>query len=292
MTGTSAVRLEGLCGPSPGDWVRSGPRSGGIERIEAYFSGHAYDPHRHDTYAVGYTVTGVQAFEYRGARAASASGNAMVLHPDEVHNGRAAVEEGFLYRMLYIAPGAVRDALGERAAALPFVSSAVSTDERLVAAIRRAFEDFDRPPEPLESDQILLSVAEELLRLDPSAARARPLQPACAAAMKRVRSYLDANFRRVVHSSELESVAGLDRFALARQFRSGFGTSPYRYLTMRRLDAARAAIASGLPLADCAADSGFSDQSHMTRQFKRAYGMSPGRWRTICGAAARGAPAS
>jgi AraC-like DNA-binding protein len=55
---------------------------------------------------------------------------------------------------------------------------------------------------------------------------------------------------------------------------------------LRRLDGARAAIAAGRSLARAAADAGFADQSHLTRQFKRAYGMTPGRWRNLIGPAA------
>jgi AraC-like DNA-binding protein len=65
---------------------------------------------------------------------------------------------------------------------------------------------------------------------------------------------------------------------VARQFRACLGTSPYRYLVMRRLDRVRALVRDGEPLADAAAACGFADQSHMTRHFKRAYGLTPGRW--------------
>ena len=81
--------------------------------------------------------------------------------------------------------------------------------------------------------------------------------------------------------SELEAVTGLARYALARHFRACLGTSPYRYLVMRRLDRARALIASGSPLCDAALAAGFADQSHLTRHFKRAYGLAPGRWRAL-----------
>ena len=93
-----------------------------------------------------------------------------------------------------------------------------------------------------------------------------------------MRAFLAANVGRNVHSEELEAVSGLSRFALARQFRICFGTSPYRYVVMRRLDLARQLMLAGTGLAEAAVSIGFADQSHMARQFKRAYGITPGRW--------------
>ena len=92
------------------------------------------------------------------------------------------------------------------------------------------------------------------------------------------REFLAAHAREQTPASALETITGTDRFTLARHFRRAFGTSPDRYRTRRRLDLARAAIESGIPLAQAAADAGFADQSHMTRQFKQAYGLTPARW--------------
>ena len=97
-------------------------------------------------------------------------------------------------------------------------------------------------------------------------------------AVRLVRAYLAAHPREQILASELEQIAGTDRYTIARHFRRAFGTSPDRYRTMRRLALARTAIENGTPLAQAAADAGFSDQSHMTRQFTKAYGMTPARW--------------
>ena len=86
------------------DWVRLAQSPAHIERIEAFFGGHGYEPHRHDTYAIGQTLSGVQRFHYRGGLQHSLPGGTMVLHPDEVHDGEAGTEEGFRYRMVYIEP--------------------------------------------------------------------------------------------------------------------------------------------------------------------------------------------
>jgi AraC-like DNA-binding protein len=280
LNDSAKARLERSCGPSPADWIRLAPSQPGLERIEAFFAGHAYDPHRHASYAIGTTLSGVQSFDYRGKRADSTAGNVIILHPDEVHDGRAGSEAGFRYRMLYIEPRLIREALAEKAGSLPFMPDAVSSNSRLRDALRPALEALDRRLEALETDQIVLSIAEALLALDRSAELKRP-KASCAVAVEGAREFLDAHFARVVASEELESLTGLDRYSLARHFRALIGTSPYRYLTMRRLDRARSSMRAGSSLAEAALASGFADQSHMTRQFKRAYGLPPGRWRAI-----------
>ena len=75
-----------------------------------------------------------------------------------------------------------------------------------------------------------------------------------------------------------EAATGRDRWSLSHDFRMFYGTSPYRYLTMRRLDAVRRLLLSGLSLAAAAQDAGFADQSHMTRHFLKTFGLTPGRW--------------
>ena len=252
----------------------------GIERMEAFFRGYAYDPHRHDTYAFGLTLSGVQSFDYRGARRDSLGGHAIVLHPDEVHNGRSGIESGFRYRMLYVEPRLIRQAMGEGGRALPFISTAVSQEPRLVAAIAHALRDLEQPLDPLAADDLVERLAQALLALDSSAGSTRSVR-LDATMLERARDYLDMDAIEAVDSGRLEAVTGLDRFALARQFRAAFGTSPYNYLVMRRLDRARRMLGVGASLADAAFACGFADQSHLTRQFRRAYGVTPGRWRAL-----------
>ena len=277
MNETTGPRLERLCGSSARDWIRIAPSRPGIERIEASFSGHAFDPHRHDTYGIGFTLHGVQSFDYRGATQHSVAGQVFVLHPDETHDGRAGTDSGFRYRILYVEPRLIQEALGEPRCSLPFVSDAVSNNKRLASAIVPALDDLDVPLEDLNLDQIVFNLAEALAAVDSSVTRRR-LAANHWRAINDARDYLDASVQKTVTSVELEAVTGLTRYELARHFRTCLGTSPYRYLIMRRLDQARAFIQKGVPLADAAFSSGFTDQSHMTRHFKRTYGMPPGRW--------------
>jgi AraC-like DNA-binding protein len=280
MNARAAPRLEGSCGRAAVDWIRIAPSSSGLERVEAFFSGHAFDPHRHDTYAIGFTRHGVQAFRYRGVSEHSLPGQVFVLHPDETHDGHAGTDAGFRYRILYVEPCLIRDALGEARCPLPFVRDVVSDNRRLVAAIRPALDDLDLPLAELHRDQIILDLADALAAADPSVTRRR-LSARHWCAVGKARDLLEADLERGVTSAELEAVTGLTRYSVARHFRACLGTSPYRYLIMRRLDRVRSLIRHGAPLVDAALATGFADQSHMTRHFKRVYGLSPGRWAAI-----------
>src|ERR1700736_3425178 len=115
----------------PADWTCSTAPKGGVELLRAWFGGPAYSRHRHDSYAIGVTESGIQAFDYRGATRISVPGQVVVLHPDEAHDGRAGSAEGFGYRIAYVAPGRVAEAaraLCGAAVPLPFADEAVSSN--------------------------------------------------------------------------------------------------------------------------------------------------------------------
>lgn len=262
-----------LAVPGAGRIFRQTPAPG-IERAQVRLRGLGYTPHRHDTYAIGITTSGVQVFNYRGVRQVCLPGEVHVLHPDELHDGGPGTPEGFSYRILYLAPELVRAVLG--GGPLPFVSRAVQPVTPALLPLLSFLAPGDSLDE-LARDTLVTAASDLLLALgDRSPGRA--FQAVDRLAMERVRAYLTAHAGGQVRSRDLEAIAGADRYSIARQFRAAFGTSPDRYRAQRRLQGARAAIERGESLAGVAADAGFADQSHLTRQFKQAYGLTPARW--------------
>ena len=247
--------------------------SGDIDRIEARFSGVAFAPHRHDTYAIGITVAGIQTFDYRGAARHSLPGQLVVLHPDELHDGRAGDGMPFQYRTAYVAPADIQRVLGGRA--LPFIKDGVSSDPRLRHVVSDLLDDLDRPLEGLEYEQTITDLTTALLQAAGiELPHARPNQ----AAVSRAREFMEANLEGAPTLADLEQAAQYDRWGLSRDFRALLGSSPYRYLIFRRLDRARELMVQGIGLAEVAQAAGFADQSHFTRQFKKTYGMTPRTW--------------
>lgn len=161
---------------------------------------------------------------------------------------------------------------------LPFLREPVSTNAILSEAIEEAFR-FRL--EPLAIDSLIVSLARGLMAGEGDMARPAVSRRVDAAAVERARQFLDARRTRVVRSTELESVTGMTRYELCRQFRIMLGTSPHRYLLMRRLEFARDRMHRNRPLAEVACDAGFADQAHFTRVFKSAFGLTPARYRAL-----------
>lgn len=247
-------------------------------RMEAFIAGEGYLPHRHDNYAIALTVDGVQSFHYRGSERHSLPGGVVVIHPDELHDGHAGTVEGFRYRALYLEPYTLQSMLGGKA--LPFLEGGVSTDSRLLHAAMSLLKDCDRPLDELEYSDALYELA---VTLDWLGGSSRRLPHADYRAAELAREYLHAHWDESVDLATLERIAHRDRWKLSRDFRTAFGTSPYRYLTMRRLERARQLLGAGETIADVAFHCRFADQSHLTRQFRSAFGMTPGHWIIACG---------
>lgn len=253
------------------NWLFRAP--GDIDRIEACFTGVAFGPHRHDIYAVGVTLRGVQSFDYRGETRHSLPGQLVVLHPDERHDGRSGDGKTFRYRTAYIRPTEIQDVLGGRT--LPFIEGGLSADPRLAAAVNDLLADYDSPLTQLEYQDALVGIAGAL---ETVSGGVEPIRRANREAATMARDYIDACLDETFSLRELELATGHDRWQLSRDFRAMFGSSPYRYLILRRLEKARGLLIGGRPGADVAAACGFADQSHFGRQFRNTYGLTPQAW--------------
>jgi AraC family transcriptional regulator len=98
--------------------------------------------------------------------------------------------------------------------------------------------------------------------------------------LKRVLDYVDDNLAHDISLDDLAGVARLSSHHFSDLFRQSMGTSPYRYVVMRRVECAKKLLrTSMLGVLDVALAVGFSDQSHFSKVFRRATGMTPGFYR-------------
>jgi len=255
--------------------------------MHAGFHGHVYHRHSHDTYSLGVTESGEQAFRCRGAAHVSTAGLVMAFNPDDPHDGHAATGNGFTYRMIHLAPalltGLLTDLTGA-ASGLPLFAEPVLGDPALAAALQRLHRSLTGPASPLERSEGLADVTTLAVRHAAGRPRTGPAGLTArdqAAAADRVREFLQGGGAEAT-LADVASAAGCSRFAAYRAFRGRFGLSPSEYQRQMRLRTARRALASGTGIAAAAALSGFADQAHLTRWFRRCYGITPGAYRAAC----------
>lgn len=98
------------------------------------------------------------------------------------------------------------------------------------------------------------------------------------AAIATIKEYLAAHLADGVRLSELTQLVGLSPFHMIRLFRRQTGLPPYAYFEQLRVERAMELLGGGTPMADVVIATGFSDQSHLTRRFKRIVGVSPGKY--------------
>lgn len=217
-------------------------------------------------------------WRYRGREMRHGAGGALLMEPGEVHVTRR-LSGPATFRVLQVAPEYVeRTACEMGFPSPPHVGVPFSREPRLVAAVRRlerAIRGGGATPRELESR--LTACVAELLEQCGDERRAPGVRRHLA--VRRVREHLAARFAEPVSLGELERAAHLSRFHLVRCFAARYGLPPHAYQVQLRLNAARDLIRDGRPLAHVAADTGFADQSHLGRWFKRVWGVTPGEYR-------------
>ncbi|MDC7126138.1 MAG: AraC family transcriptional regulator [Spirochaetales bacterium] len=90
--------------------------------------------------------------------------------------------------------------------------------------------------------------------------------------------YFHENTDRQISLKELEELVGCSSFHIIRLFKNHTGLTAHAYLTQIRLEKAKQLLNEGKSILDTALSTGFSDQSHLTRNFITRYGLSPGEY--------------
>jgi AraC-like DNA-binding protein len=254
-----------------------------FELLRARYTRQRFAPHAHHEFVFGIVETGAARTFFRGAENVHAAGSVITFGPGEVHTGAPACDEGWSYRMLYPSESLVRfiahEATGRELT--PTFDSSFVHDLALANRVRAAHEILESESDHLRKECALLEAVGEIV-IRHASARPNASAPMSAsrssAALRRVRDLLEAEYARTVTVRELADIAGLSTFHLIRVFRASFGLPPYMYLEQIRIQQARRLIRLGFPLTHVVHATGFSDQSHLTRYFKRIVGVTPGMY--------------
>ncbi|MHC6225032.1 AraC family transcriptional regulator [Pseudomonas sp. X10] len=260
------------------------PALGDIELLHARYVQQRFAPHVHEGYVFTIIESGAQRFWHRGSEHLAPVGSMVLINPDEPHTGAKAHEQGWRYRGFYPEQERVTGVLDElelKRTGLPRFQASVLHDPSLAAAFSHLHQLAESGASALEQQTAWREAVLALVQRHAHAGEARapghePL------AVARARELLDSQLAAPPSLEALAAAVNLSPFHFARVFRQATGLPPHAWLKQRRLGRARELLKSGRPAAEVAFTLGFADQSHLNRQFKQAYGVTPGAYRQAC----------
>ncbi|WP_406070501.1 AraC family transcriptional regulator [Streptomyces sp. NBC_01020] len=263
-----------VSGPEVSAWRP--PVAGVVEVFHAHFTEHAYPMHVHDAWTLLIVDDGAVRYDLDRHEHGTPHDTVSLLPPHVPHNGSPATPRGFRKRVLY---------LDMTQLGAGYIGAAVDrpdlVDPVLRSRVGRLHMSLASRGDELEAESRLALISERLRgHLAPGAA-ARRREDDGRSVADRLRELLDARLVQGVTLQEAAAEVHAHPAHLVRAFSAAFGITPHQYLTSRRVDRARGLLLEGQQPGEVAVATGFYDQSHLTRHFKRVVGIAPGRYARI-----------
>jgi len=237
--------------------------------------------HWHEEYQLCLVQSGAGELIYRGRSLQTPPASLFMVHPGEVHSNRAFATSGCSYRTLFIEVELVRRIAAELEGAdqaLPFFKTAVITDQDVIRQYLDLHLAFERPSSGLERQTLLLNFLADLIRRFSERSREPSSYGLERQAVRRACDYLAEHYAENVSLEKLACIANLSPFHFNRVFSEQLGLPPHAFQTQLRVLRAKVLLRQGYSISHVAAQTGFADQSHLTRHFKRLALVTPGQF--------------
>ena len=270
------------------------PEVDGLTLFHAPPGPHEHAVHAHDAYSVIVLYEGQKEFRHQGKTVIVTANQIAIANPGELHGCGPVDGQPWAHKTWYLS----QELMSELSADLglsaeprlqsPRIDDARLADQLIAAHDRsRTGELLDRQTAALEALTSLVSrfgtgPGEQAARADLSD-QARDRMPTYEDLMK---SKLDER----VDLQTLGEAAHVGRIQVIRDFRAIHGVTPGQYFRQLRLNHAKRLMAQGADLSGVSQMTGFADQSHFTRMFRRAFGVTPGDYRRLIESTRNAAP--
>lgn len=259
------------------------PELNNMEMLRAVDIKHSFSRHMHKVFCIGAVEQGVRAYFCKGTKHIIPSGGMMLINPGEVHACSAGDKNVYSYCMICPAGSLLMMAFEDNKwlqNALWFKKPDVD-DPGLFKDFNYLCHVLSNSSSRLEKQSCFILFIFKLISLygDHSPAPSA-WGKSCQerTAVRLVRDYLEENCNTNISIEFLAGVAGLSPFHLIRVFSKETGIPPHAYQNNVRIRHARNLLTQGLPIVQAALETGFVDQSHFTRCFKKVMGVTPGQY--------------
>ncbi len=237
-----------------------------------------FKPHIHNRYVVWLNTGCGEHFTVKGATDILQPGAISIFAPGLVHANHPCSEHDRHLRSFYVDP-AFFDGLARQYGRIPFhgFERKIIMDPNLWQGLAAVHQEIISDPDPALLESQVTETFVSLLIRNGGLAQGHPPDRAdtCDDRVRKAVDFFHAHLNSKIRLKHLAKELGCTPFHLIRLFRTHKGLSPHAFLLQLRLEHGRSLLAQGRSIALAAHESGFSDQSHLTRAFKSRYGLTP-----------------
>jgi AraC-like DNA-binding protein len=254
-------------------WDRHTP---GLSLMRADFSTQEYPPHTHDGLVIAVTEIGGSVVKSRGVVEEARSSTLFVFNPVEAHAGWMGSSDRWLYRSFYLTQSAI-DAVahGLGIENVPYFMRNMFGDADLIDSFLALHQTLEEGHDLFRERELLFSTFGRLYQRHGSGGGRIDPPPRDRALIRIATDLVNDRHAQNLRLEDVSEVVGLTPFQLIGLFKRCVGLTPHTYLTQVRLNRACHFLSRGMPIVQVAAATGFYDQSALTKQFKRCYGITP-----------------
>ena len=260
------------------------PEIEGLTLFAAEPGAHVHDIHSHGAHSVIVVTSGAKLFHHEGRTVRIPAGSIAVSNPGDLHGCEPADGQDWSHQTWYLEPALLQEiaeSLGRSGTAK--LRSPVISDTELANRLNAAHA-MAREGDVFERQSAALDALQALVELYGVGAETAPETEAASKAERRMEIYkrlLSDAGSEITSLSDLAAPADVSRNQVIRDFKQVSGVTPGVYRRNLQLELAKEALRAGRPLAQVAAEAGFSDQSHFSRMFRRAFGVTPNQYREV-----------
>ncbi|MBV8550588.1 MAG: AraC family transcriptional regulator [Acidobacteriaceae bacterium] len=234
--------------------------------------------HFHAEPTIGIVAQGAMSFYCRGASHILPPGAVFLLNPEEVHAQGPAIPDGWMLRALHFEDSLFRILSANLAVRRFGFQNCLYGTAFLPAGCFPCTVNWEGDGAALELESSLLTILARLAAGYVYEPVHIPATTRDTVLVKSAKEYINAYHNRNITLSELACIAQVSPYHLLRTFRSSVGLTPHSYLIQTRIEAAKRLLCMGKPIAEVSGETGFTDQSHFTRHFRRITGVTPARY--------------
>lgn len=240
-----------------------------------------YARHSHEIFSIGAITSGCCNYLHEKTSHSISAGTVVLMNPGDVHACNPVDDQPWSYVMLYVdthwLAGIQHGFDADASGVFHLVAATHTQSPALFKGLTALYAQLVDPRLEVlaKHEAAILFFSAMQQELGGSVALRKPTN----ARVERAGEYIDEHFLRTIRLQDICEAASLSEAYLIRAFEQRYHMTPHAYLINRRIQHAQAQLREGALIADIAQQTGFADQAHFQRVFKKHLAATPGQYK-------------